>query len=97
MLPAFLSELFGSHISAATHGVAIAVWALATIVGVPIFTSITSRFSVLLPDGSRVPTLDAYIINVSWLAALPALALASLSLLSADPVHVRMGSLVHQL
>jgi hypothetical protein len=72
VLPAFVSDLFGPKISAATHGVTISVWALATVVCVPIFTSVTASHYVMV-GSTKVPTPEAYMINSYWLCGLPAI------------------------
>jgi len=74
VIPALCSDLFGSHISAATHGVMIGVWACAAIVGIPVFSSVNAQFSVVSTTGVKVPLPEAYIRNSQWLCALPALA-----------------------
>ena len=74
VIPALCSDLFGSHISAATHGIMIGVWASAAVVGIPIFSSITAKYSNLNAVGVRVPFPEAYIINSRWLCSLPAIA-----------------------
>jgi MFS family permease len=79
VLPAYLSDLFGPRISAATHGVMIGVWAFATVCGIPIFTAVTSAYSVAAVNPAtgalvRTPTPHAYVVNATWLAFLPALA-----------------------
>lgn len=73
VIPALCSDLFGSHISAATHGIMIGVWASAAVVGIPIFTSTTAHFSTLNDAGVRIPTPQAYIVNSQWLCVLPVL------------------------
>ena len=45
VLAAFVSDLFGPKISSAVHGFNISMWALSTVIGVPIFTSVTSYYS----------------------------------------------------
>jgi len=66
VLPALLSDTFGHHISAATHGIAISVWACCTIIGVNVFSSITSRFYVVVGT-AKVATPFAYQFNCYWL------------------------------
>lgn len=70
VLPAFVSDLFGSNISAATHGVMIACWALSSVVGTPIFTSITSTYTETV-GGVLKPTAEAYVLNAYWLVVMP--------------------------
>jgi MFS family permease len=77
VLPAFMSDLFGPKISAATHGTTISVWAIATIVGVPIFTSFTGRYYTM-NGASKLPMPVAYIYNSYWLCGLPAMAFVCL-------------------
>jgi hypothetical protein len=55
VLPAFVSDLWGSKISGATHGITIGVWALSTIIGVPVFTSIVKGNSIKSATGASVP------------------------------------------
>ncbi len=55
VLPAFVSDLWGSKISGATHGITIGVWALSTIIGVPIFTAIVKGNSIKSSTGATVP------------------------------------------
>lgn len=84
MLPAFVSELFGPKISAATHGSMISCWAISSIIGIPIFTAVTaSEYTIV--HGTKVPTAHAYIINSHWLAAMPVVALVAILLLNARP------------
>ncbi len=71
VIPAFVSDLFGSKISAATHGIMIAVWAAAAIIGIPVFTTFTST-DFRLVGTTKVTNPSAYIHNAHWLCALPA-------------------------
>jgi MFS family permease len=78
VLPAFLSDLLGPKISAATHGTMIGVWALSVVAGVPVFTAVTSHYSAAVPASPgaatvRVPTPEAYVVNAYWLSVFPAL------------------------
>ena len=73
VLPAFVAELWGSKISSSTHGAAISTWAFACIVGALVFTLINSMYAVISLDGHKVPSLEGYAVNATWLAVLPAL------------------------
>ncbi len=72
VIPAFVSDVFGSKISAATHGVMIGVWAMAAVIGIPSFTSYTSSDFRVSSGGAKITNPSAYISNVHWLCALPA-------------------------
>ena len=81
VLPALLSDLFGGAISAATHGCMVGMWALSVLICVPIFSAVTASHSGT-PPGSPpgtppVPLPAAYVLNATWLAALPAMAFAA--------------------
>ena len=89
VIPALCSDLFGSHISAATHGIMIGVWASAAVVGIPIFTSITAQYSLTSAAGVRIPTPEAYIRNSWWLCALPTLGFLVCLLLNVTPADRR--------
>jgi MFS family permease len=83
VLPATLSDLFGTKISSATHGVMIAVWASGVVFGVPVFGAVTSRLSTVGADGHTItPLPEAYIVNASWLAVFPACAAVAALLLN---------------
>jgi len=77
VIPAFLSDMFGSRISSATHGAMILVWSMMVVIAVPIFTAVTRVYSdpVKLPSGAiiAVPNQTAYSVNATWLAVLPAM------------------------
>jgi hypothetical protein len=85
VLPATLSDLFGARISSATHGAVIATWALSVVVGVPVFASVTRVYSHVAEDGHITPTDEAYIVNASWLAFFPSLAVVAALLLTLQP------------
>jgi hypothetical protein len=70
VIPAFVSDLFGAKISAATHGIMIGVWASAAVIGVPCFTSYTSS-DYHFSGSTKITNPSAYIHNVHWLCALP--------------------------
>jgi MFS family permease len=70
VIPAFVSDLFGPQISAATHGVMIGVWAAAAIIGIPCFTTYTST-DYRLSGATKITNPSAYVSNVLWLCALP--------------------------
>jgi len=72
VLPAFLNQMFGARIAAALHGTLLFVWALADVVGVPIFSEVVAAHATML-NGKRVATPEAYKINAYWLCAMPAL------------------------
>lgn len=75
VLPAILAELFGSHISSATHGVCIAMWATACVVGTPIFSAVNAASTQAVEPGQvSHPSAEGYIRNATWLSVLPALA-----------------------
>ena len=80
-----MSDLFGPKISAATHGVMIAVWAAAAIIGIPCFTSYTSTDTRATAAGARVTNPSAYVSNARWLAALPAAGFFACLLLNVNP------------
>lgn len=82
VIPATVSDLFGPKISAATHGVMIAVWASATIIGVPVFTSYTSSYTV---PGTTRPAPMAYIMNTYWLCAMPTISFLCLLFMNVRP------------
>ena len=94
VIPALCSDLFGPHISAATHGVMIGVWASAAVVGIPIFAATTARYSevvVVVGGGGspvRTPTPQAYIVNSLWLCALPVAGLLLALCLSVHPQDI---------
>ena len=71
VIPAFVSDLFGPRISAATHGVMIGVWAAAAVIGIPCFTAYTAA-DYRLVGAAKVPNPSAYVANARWLCALPA-------------------------
>lgn len=73
-----MSDLFGAKISAATHGVMIAVWSAAGIIGIPIFGSFTAKYYHLNTKGAKIPDAGAYIDNAYWLCGLPALSFVAL-------------------
>lgn len=60
-----VSDIFGPHISAATHGVMISVWSAAAVIGIPCFSSITASFYHTSPTGSKIPNPEAYARN-AW-------------------------------
>ena len=76
-LPFQVSDLFGPKISAATHGVMIAVWSAAGIIGIPVFGSFTGRYWHYV-KGVKTPEPVAYIYNTWWLCGLPALSFVAL-------------------
>jgi MFS family permease len=86
VIPAFLSDMFGPRISSGTHGFMILVWSATVVVAVPVFTAVTRAYSVhvTLPSGSvvAVPTPEAYTVNASWLAVVPALSFVATLLLN---------------
>jgi MFS family permease len=75
VLPAILAELFGPHISSATHGVCIACWAIACVVGTPIFSAVNAASAQAAEPGHvSHPSSEGYMRNAMWLSVLPALA-----------------------
>jgi MFS family permease len=70
VIPAFVSDVFGPKISAATHGVMIGVWASAAVIGIPCFTSYTST-DYHLSGSTKITNPSAYMHNTLWLCALP--------------------------
>ncbi len=84
VLPAFVSDMWGSKISGATHGITIGVWALSTLIGVPIFTSVVASHSSKSVTGVVVPSVEGYAINASWLACLPAIGVLAVLALNDD-------------
>lgn len=84
VLPALLSDTFGPRISGATHGVTISVWALSSIIGIPIFTSFTSKY-IKIVNGVKVPLPQAYIYNSYWLCGFPVMAFICLLFLNLRP------------
>lgn len=90
VLPALTSELFGPGVASATHGCMLTLWALSAVVGVPAFTAVTARVT----RGGH-PAPEAYAINASWLAALPAVATVAAALLNTrtrDRIMVRASA-----
>lgn len=93
VLPAFVSDLFGSKISGATHGLMLAVWATTSIVGTPIFTSINAATAVpkvgcvitATNPCSAVPQPSGYITNAKWMCVLPAISFLALLFLNVRP------------
>ena len=106
VLPAILSELFGSHISSATHGVCITMWALACVIGTPVFSAVNAASMQAVEPGQVAhPSAAGYIKNATWLSFLPALAFVCVLLLNVrredriiatrtNSLRVRVGSLV---
>lgn len=84
VLPALVSELFGSKISSATHGAMISTWALACVVGTPIFSAVNLAYARPADAGhsTATPSREGYAMNASWLAALPALGFVAVALLN---------------
>ena len=84
VIPAFMSDLFGPKISAATHGVMIGVWASAAIIGIPCFTTYTST-DYYLSGTTKITNSTAYIHNTYWLCALPTAGFFALLFLNVVP------------
>lgn len=82
VLPAFVAEIWGSKISSATHGASIAFWAVACIIGTPIFASVNAAHAKISADGHKVPSREGYAINATWLAVLPSVAFIATLLLN---------------
>jgi len=78
VLPAFCAEMWGSKISSATHGALITTWALACIIGAPVFAAVNVSYSHTGPDGIKIPSRDGYVINAIWLSTCPMLSLLAL-------------------
>lgn len=78
-----VSDLWGARISAATHGAMIAVWAVASLIGINIFTAITAANTTLVGT-AHVPTPQAYVINAEWLVWPPAVGFVATLLLTVD-------------
>jgi hypothetical protein len=73
-------------------GIMISIWALASIIGIPVFTSFTSKYSLPQIIGGKtimVPQPEAYIYNCYWLCAMPLIAFVTLLFLNVHP-HDRM-------
>jgi hypothetical protein len=72
VLPAFLADMFGAHISSATHGAAIAIWAFACVCGAPLFSAVNAAYAApATPGGPPVPTAEGYVANALWLCCVP--------------------------
>lgn len=83
VIPAFVSDLFGPAISAATHGLVLAVWATTSIVGTPIFTSVNDANKVVpLAGGAPAPGPAGYMTNAKWMCALPCISFFAILLLN---------------
>lgn len=96
VLPAMVSDLWGPRISAATHGAMIAVWALASLVGINTFTAITAANAVVV-DGVRVPQPAAYVLNAEWLVWPPAVGFLAALLLTVHPRDRILRKRLHHL
>lgn len=70
-LPPFLGDMFGSKIVGSMHGLLLFIWALADIIGIPIFQEVLQKEGKLLPSGKLVGTPYGYQLNCYWLLALP--------------------------
>lgn len=77
VLPAFVSDMWGAGCASGTHGVCIAVWALACVVGAPVYVSVNAAYS------ARGLSHEGYAANATWLAFLPALALVACAFMNA--------------
>jgi hypothetical protein len=73
ILPAFLNQMFGSKIAGALHGTLLFVWAMADVVGVPVFSAIVEQHKQIV-NGRAVGTPEAYMLNAYWLCAMPMMA-----------------------
>lgn len=83
VIPAFVSDLFGPAISAATHGLVLAVWATTSIVGTPIFTSVNDANKVTpVAGGAVAPGPNGYMTNAKWMCALPTISFFAILLLN---------------
>lgn len=78
VLPAFCAEMWGSKISSATHGALITTWALACIIGAPVFAAVNVSYSHTGQDGIKIPSKDGYVINAIWLSTCPMLSVLAL-------------------
>lgn len=81
-----MSDMFGPKISAATHGVGIAVWALSSIIGIPVFTYYTGSYYKVTSAGAKVALPKAYIYNSYWLCGLPVVAFCACLLMNVKPI-----------
>ena len=83
VLPAFLSDLFGSKISSATHGANVSVWAFACVVGSSIFSAVNAQYAVMDSSTGVKHTLpQGYTVNALWLSCVPILSLIAILLLN---------------
>jgi MFS family permease len=81
VLPAFCAELWGPKASSATHGALVAVWAVACVVGAPVFAAVNAASAVRDASGARVPAPAGYATNATWLACLPGAAILAVAFL----------------
>lgn len=79
----------------------ISVWALSAVIGIPIFTAVTSANSVTVtgPSGAAVRHAApvAYIINAEWLVVMPVIACFAALLLNVNPRDRALRKAWHQL
>ncbi|KAI8326417.1 MFS general substrate transporter, partial [Martensiomyces pterosporus] len=67
MVPAFLSDMFGSNNTSSCHGIFLTAWSIASIFGGMLFTGINNRF---LNSGARPYDTKMYTVNFMWMLAL---------------------------
>ncbi|KAJ2449558.1 hypothetical protein EV183_004835 [Coemansia sp. RSA 2336] len=66
MIPAFLSDMFGTNNTSSCHGILLTAWSLASIVGGLVFTGIINHF---LSHGSHAWEPHIYTANFMWMLA----------------------------